>query len=166
MQNFWFKLRREFMTGSTKHIPEGYHSVTPYLHIRGAARALEFYQQVFGATEVLRMDAPDGKIGHAEIKIGDSHVMLADECAEMGVRGPASYGGTPVSLLLYVADVDALAERAVAAGAKMLSPLEDKFYGDRMGKLEDPFGHIWAIATHTEDVSPEELEKRAAALHG
>ena len=154
------------MTGRTNHIPEGYHSVTPYLHIRDAARAIEFYKQVFGATEVLRMDAPDGKIGHAEIKIGDSHVMLADEFPDIDVRSPESFGGTPVSLLLYVEDVDALAERALAAGAKMLSPLEDKFYGDRMGKLQDPFGHIWAIATHTEDVSPEELQKRAAAMHG
>jgi PhnB protein len=154
------------MTGSTKHIPEGYHSVTPYLHIKDAARAIEFYKDVFGATEVFRMDEPSGKIGHAEIKIGDSHVMLADEFPDKGVRSPQSYGGTPVSLLLYVEDVDALAERALAAGAKMLSPLEDKFYGDRMGKLEDPFGHIWAIATHTEDVSPEELQKRVAAMHG
>ncbi|HZG51606.1 MAG TPA: VOC family protein [Pyrinomonadaceae bacterium] len=153
------------MTGSTKHVPEGYHSITPYLHITGAARAIEFYREVFGATEVMRMDAPGGKIGHAEIKIGDSHVMLADEFPEMGVRSPQSYGGSPVSLLLYVEDVDALAERAVAAGARLLSPLEDKFYGDRMGKLEDPFGHIWAIATHTEDVSPEEMQKRVAALH-
>ena len=154
------------MTGTTKHIPEGYHSVTPYLHLRDAARAIDFYKSVFGATEVLRMDAPGGKIGHAEIKIGGSHVMLADECPDMDIRSPQSFGGTPVSLLLYVEDVDALAERAVAAGAKLLSPLEDKFYGDRMGKLEDPFGHIWAIATHTEDVSPEELQKRVAAMHG
>ena len=154
------------MTGTTNHIPEGYHSITPYLYIRDAARALEFYKEVFGATEVLRMDAPGGKIGHAEIKIGDSHVMLADEFPEMNARGPQTYGGSSVGLLLYVEDVDALAERAVAAGAKLLEPLEDKFYGDRMGKLEDPFGHIWAIATHTEDVSPEELQKRAAAMHG
>jgi PhnB protein len=153
------------MTGSTKHIPEGYHSVTPYLHIRDAARAIEFYKDVFGATEVMRMDAPDGKIGHAEIKIGGSYVMLADEFPDMDVRSPQSYGGTPVALLLYVEDADAIAERAVAAGAKLLSPMEDKFYGDRMGKLEDPFGHIWAIATHKEDVSLEEMQKRAAALH-
>ena len=154
------------MTGTTKHIPEGYHSITPYLHIRDAARAIEFYKQVFGATEVLRMDAPGGKIGHAEIKIGGSHLMLADEFPDMGVRSPESFGGTPVALLLYVEDVDAVAERAVAAGAKMKSPLEDKFYGDRMGQLEDPFGHVWAIATHIEDVSPEEIEKRAAASCG
>jgi PhnB protein len=154
------------MTTATNHIPEGYHSITPYLHITGAARAIEFYKEVFGAIEVMRMDAPGGKIGHAEIKIGDSYVMLADEFPEMGARSPQSFGGSPVGLLLYVEDVDALAERAVAAGAKMQSPLEDKFYGDRMGKLVDPFGHIWAIATHMEDVSPEEMEKRAAAMHG
>ena len=154
------------MTGSTKHIPEGYHSVTPYLTMSDAARAIEFYKEVFGAKEIMRMDAPGGKIGHAEIKIGDSHVMLADECPEMGERSPQTVGGSPVSLLLYVEDVDAVAETAVAAGAKLLEPLEDKFYGDRMGKLEDPFGHVWAIATHKEDVSPEEMEKRAAAMHG
>ena len=152
------------MTATTSYIPEGYHSITPYLHITGAARAIEFYKEIFGATEVMRMDAPGGKIGHAEIKIGDSHVMLADEFPEMDVRSPQSFGGSPVALLLYVEDVDALAERAVAAGAKLESPVEDKFYGDRMGKLVDPFGHIWAIATHKEDVSPEELEKRMAAF--
>jgi PhnB protein len=154
------------MNGSTKHIPEGYHSVTPYLYLKDAARAIEFYKDIFGATEVMRMGDPSGKIGHAEIKIGSSHVMLSDECAEMDERGPQAFGGSPVALLLYVEDVDAVAERAVAAGAKLLNPLEDKFYGDRMGKLEDPFGHVWAIATHKEDVSPEELEKRVAALHG
>lgn len=154
------------MTGSTKHIPEGYHSVTPYLYLSDAARAIEFYKSVFGATEIMRMDAPGGKIGHAEIKIGDSHVMLADECPDMDARSPQSCGGSPVGLLLYIENVDAVAEQAVAAGAKLLSPLEDKFYGDRMGKIEDPFGHIWAIATHTEDVSPEEMQKRAAASCG
>ena len=153
------------MTGSTKHIPEGYHSVTPYLYMSDAARAIEFYKQVFGATELFRFDAPGGKIGHAEIKIGDSHVMLADECPEMDERSPQTVGGTPVGLLLYVEDVDAVVESALAAGAKMLEPLEDKFYGDRMGKLQDPFGHIWAIATHIEDVSPEEMQERVAALH-
>jgi PhnB protein len=152
------------MTASTKHIPEGYHSVTPYLTMSDAARAIEFYKEVFGATEVMRMDAPGGKIGHAEIKIGDSHVMLADECPEMDSRSPQTVGGTPVELLLYVEDVDAVAGSAVAAGAKLLEPLEDKFYGDRMGKLEDPFGHIWAIATHKEDLSPEEIQERMAAL--
>ncbi|HEV7902399.1 MAG TPA: VOC family protein [Pyrinomonadaceae bacterium] len=154
------------MTGSTKHIPEGYHSVTPYLYMNEAARAIEFYKEVFGATELFRFDAPGGKIGHAEIKIGDSHVMLADEGSESDERSPQTVGGTPVGLLLYVEDVDAVAENAVAAGAKMLNPLEDKFYGDRMGKLQDPFGHIWAIATHKEDVSPEEMQERVAALQG
>ena len=142
------------MTGSTKHIPEGYHSVTPYLYMNDAARAIEFYKEVFGATEIMRMDAPGGKIEHAEIKIGDSYVMLGDECPEMDARSPQTVGGSPVGLLLYVEDVDAVVERAVAAGAKMLEPLEDKFYGDRMGKIQDPSGHIWAVATHKEDVSP------------
>ena len=152
------------MNTITNYMPEGYHSITPYLYITGAARALEFYKEVFGATELMRIGAPGGKIGHAEIKIGDSLVMLADEFSEMDERSPQSFGGSPVGLLLYVEDVDALAERAVAAGAKLQSPLEDKFYGDRMGKLVDPFGHIWAIATHKEDVSPEEMEKRIAAF--
>lgn len=154
------------MAGKTKFIPQGYHSVTPYLYIAGAAHAIEFYQKVFGAKELFRMDMPGGKIGHAEIMIGDSHVMLADECTEADARSPQTLGGSPVGLLLYVEDVDAVAESAVNAGAQMLSPLKDEFYGDRMGKLQDPFGHIWAIATHIEDVSPEELERRAAAMHG
>jgi PhnB protein len=155
-----------FMAGKTTFIPEGYHTVTPYLYVKDAARAIEFYQKVFGATELFRMDAPGGKIGHAEIKIGDSHIMLADEFPDMDARSPQAIGGSPVGLLLYVEDVDAVAASAVSAGAKLLEPLEDKFYGDRMGKLQDPFGHIWAIATHMEDVSPEELERRAAAMHG
>ena len=153
------------MATSTNFIPEGYHTVTPYLYVRDAARAIEFYKEVFGATEIMRMDAPGGKIGHAEIKIGDSHVMLADEFSDMDERSPQTLGGTPVGLLLYVEDVDTLAARAVSAGATLLEPLEDKFYGDRMGKLQDPFGHIWAIATHKEDVSPEEMQERVAALH-
>ena len=151
------------MTASKSHIPEGYHSITPYLHITGAARAIEFYKDIFGATELMQMPDPSGKIAHAEIKIGSSLVMLADEFPDMDIRSPQSYGGSPVGLLLYVEDVDAVTERAVAAGAKLLSPPEDKFYGDRMCKLADPFGHIWAIATHKEDVSPEEMERRAAA---
>ncbi|MDQ1591080.1 MAG: PhnB protein [Pyrinomonadaceae bacterium] len=154
------------MAASTKFIPEGYHTVTPYLYVNGAARAIEFYRKVFGATELFRMDAPGGKIGHAEIKIGDSQVMLGDECTEMDARSPQTIGGSAVGLLLYVEDVDAVVGEAIAAGAKMLEPLEDKFYGDRMGKFEDPFGHIWAVATHKEDVSPEEMEQRMAAMHG
>jgi PhnB protein len=156
----------ELMTTDTKFIPEGYHNVTPYLYVRDAARAIEFYKDVFGATELSRFDAPGGKIAHAEIKIGDSLVMLADEFPDTDERSPQTIGGTPVGLLLYAEDVDAVAEKAVSAGGKLLEPLEDKFYGDRMGKLEDPFGHVWAIATHKEDVSPEEMERRVAAMHG
>jgi PhnB protein len=154
------------MSTTVKPIPDGYHTVTPYLIIKGAADALEFYKKAFGATELFRMEH-DGKIGHAEMKIGDSPIMLADEHPEMGHRGPQSLGGSPVSILLYVADVDALFNQAVTAGAKIDRPLEDKFYGDRGGSLTDPFGHIWHLATHKEDVTPEEMEKRmAAAGHG
>jgi PhnB protein len=151
------------MTSRVKAIPDGYHTVTPYLIVRGAAAALEFYKKAFGATESMRMEQPDGRISHAEIKIGDSHVMLADEFPEIGARSPQSLGGSPVSLLLYVEDVDRVVSQAVAAGAKVLRPVQDKFYGDRMGSLVDPFGHQWHIATHEEDVSPEETLKRAAA---
>jgi PhnB protein len=144
-------------------IPEGYHTATPYLIVKGAASAIEFYKKAFGATELLRMVQADGRIGHAEIKIGDSPIMLADEFPEMGARGPQSLGGSPVSILLHVEDVDALFSQAVAAGAKVLRPVQDQFYGDRSGGVTDPFGHLWYIATHKEDVSPEELKKRAAA---
>jgi PhnB protein len=150
-----------------KPIPEGYHSVTPYLIIRGAAEAIEFYQKSFGATELFRFPAPDGKIGHAEIKIGDSPIMIADEFADMGYNGPQSLGGSPVSIMLYVDDVDAVFKRAVEAGATVKEALQDKFYGDRMGTLTDPFGHRWHVATHKEDVSMEEMQRRAkAAGHG
>jgi PhnB protein len=152
------------MPGKVKPIPEGYHSVTPYLIVDGAAAAIEFYKKAFGAIEMVRMPAPGGRIGHAEIKIGDSHVMLADESAEMNARSPKSVGGTPVSLLLYVEDVDRTVERAVAAGAKLERPVEDKFYGDRMGAIQDPFGHQWYLGTHIEDVSPEEMKRRMAAM--
>ena len=151
------------MTSTVKPIPEGYHTVTPYLIINGAADAIEFYKKAFGATELFRMAQPDGKIGHAEIKIGDSPIMLSDEHPEMGFRGPKSLGGSPVSILLYVENVDAVVQQATAAGAKIDRPVEDKFYGDRSGSLTDPFGHLWHIATHKEDVSPEEMDKRAAA---
>ena len=152
------------MPANVKAIPEGYHSVTPYLIVDGAAAAIEFYKKAFGAVEVMRMPAPGGRIGHAEIKIGDSHVMLADENAEMNARSPKSVGGTPLSLLVYVEDVDETVERAVAAGAKLDRPVEDKFYGDRMGAIQDPFGHQWYVGTHIEDVTPEEMKKRMAAM--
>jgi PhnB protein len=144
--------------------PEGYHTATPYLIIDGAARALDFYKTAFSATEMMRMaDPKTGKVGHAEIKIGDSPIMLADEYPEMGYRGPKALGGTAVSIMLYVDDVDAMAKQAQAAGAKVLRPVQDQFYGDRSGTFEDPFGHVWTIATHKEDIPPEEMKKRAAA---
>jgi PhnB protein len=149
-----------------KPIPEGYHSLTPYLIIDGAAKALDFYTRVFGARERMRMPSPGGKVGHAEISIGDSLIMLADEHPEMGARGPRSFGGSPVSLMLYVADVDATVKTAVAAGARLVRPVEDKFYGDRSGTIEDPFGHQWHVSTHVEDVPPDEMERRAAAAMG
>jgi len=143
-----------------KPIPDGYHSVTPYLICRGAANAIEFYKQAFGATEITRMPMPGGRLGHAEIRIGDSAVMLADEFPEMDVCGPQSLGGTSVSLLIYVEDVDTVFPQAIAAGGKEIRPLVDQFYGDRSGTLEDPFGHKWTIATHKEDLSPEEMQRR------
>ena len=145
-------------------VPQGLHTVTPYLIIRDAAGAIEFYKKAFDATEVMRFTDPrSGKIGHAEIKIGDSSVMLADEYPDMGFRSPAALGGSPVLLQLYVADVDALAKQVEAAGAKVLRPVQDQFYGDRSGSFADPFGHVWNISTHTEDVSEAELLKRSAA---
>ena len=146
-----------------KPVPEGYHTATPYLIIKDAAKAIEFYKKAFGAKEMMRMSQPDGRIGHAEIKIGDSPIMLADEFPEMGARSPQSLGGSPVSILLYVEDVDAFAKQAVTAGTKVVRPVKDQFYGDRSGSFEDPFGHQWHIATHVEDVAPEEMHKRAAA---
>ena len=143
-----------------KPIPEGYHSVTPYLIVRGGADAIEFYQKAFGATELFRFPAPDGKIGHAEIKIGDSPIMLADEFPEMGYKGPQTIGGSPVSIMIYVDDVDGIFNRAVAAGATVKEAVQDKFYGDRTGTVTDPFGHVWHIATHKEDVSIEEMQER------
>ncbi len=140
-----------------------YHSITPYLIVRGAARAIDFYKEAFGAVEIYRLGGAAEKIGHAELRIGDSVLMLADEHPEMGHRGPEAYGGSPVSLLLYVNDVDAVFARAIAAGAKPERPVQDQFYGDRTGTLMDPFGHRWSIATHKEDVAPEEMERRMSA---
>jgi PhnB protein len=146
-----------------KAIPDGYHTVTPYLIVKGAASAIEFYKKAFGATELMRFPMPDGKVGHAEIKIGNSPIMLADEFPEMGARGPQSLGGSPVGILLYVEDVDTRFSQAVAAGATVERPLKDQFYGDRSGTVVDPFGHKWTIATHKEDVSLDEMHKRMEA---
>jgi PhnB protein len=141
-----------------KPIPEGYHAITPYLIIDGAAQAIDFYKKAFGATELFRMpDASGKRIGHAELKIGDSRIMLADEHKEIGYRSPKALGGTPVSLMLYVADVDIVIPRAVAQGAKVVQPVKDQFYGDRSGTIHDPFGHIWTVATHIKDVSSQEM---------
>ncbi len=151
-------------TGKVRPIPEGHHSVAPYLMVRDAAGAIEFYKQAFGATEVMRLSMPDGRIGHAEIQIGDSRIMLADEFPEYGNRGPEAFGGSPVIISLFVEDVDAVASKAVAGGAKILIPVSDQFYGDRSGRLADPFGHVWIVSTHIEDVSPEEIERRTEAF--
>ena len=148
---------------AVKPIPEGYHSVTPYLIVDGAARALDFYAKAFGAKEMLRMPAPDGRIGHAEIRVGDSVIMLADENPAMKALGPKSVGGTPVSLMVYVEDVDKVFARAVQAGAIVERPLANQFYGDRTGGVVDPFGHRWYVATHVEDVAPEEIDRRMKA---
>jgi PhnB protein len=149
---------------NVKPIPEGYPQVTPYLCVDGADQAIEFYSTVLGARERMRMGAPGGKVGHAELQIGDGLVMLADEFPEMGVRSPRSVGGTPVTISVYVDDVDAVVERAVQAGAKSLRPIENQFYGDRTGQFEDPFGHRWSVATHVEDVPPDEMQRRAAEM--
>lgn len=147
-----------------KPIPDGYHTATPYLIVDGAARAIEFYKQAFGATEFMRFEGPDGHIAHAEIRIGDSPIMLADEAPQMGYRSPRSYGGSPVGLMLYVHDVDAVFARGIAAGGKEVRAVQDQFYGDRSGHLVDPFGHVWTISTHKEDVAPDEMQRRMAAM--
>jgi len=152
------------MPAKTNPVPQGYHHVTPYLIIKGAAAAMDFYKDVFGATEIMRMPQPDGRIGHAEMKLGDSVIMLADEHPEMDIVSPATLGNSTVGILLYVDDVDATFNKAVSRGAKVNKPLADQFYGDRSGTVIDPFGHKWTIATHVEDVSPQEMERRMAAL--
>jgi PhnB protein len=149
---------------AVKAIPDGYHSVTPYLSIAGAAKAIDFYKRAFGAAKLFRLVTPDGTIGHAEIKIGDSAIMLADPCEQGSFRNPQSLGGSSVGLHIYVDDVDSMFAQAIAAGAKSVRPVQDQFYGDRTGTLEDPFGHVWFLATHKEDLTPEEINKRAEAL--
>jgi PhnB protein len=146
-----------------KPIPTGYHTATPYLVVNDAARAIEFYKRAFDATETVRMEGPQGKIGHAELKIGDSMIMLGDEMPGSENRSPKALGGSPVGIFLYVTDVDAAFQKAVAAGAKVDKPLENMFWGDRYGKLTDPFGHSWSMATHIEDVAPAEMQKRMQA---
>jgi len=153
--------RRTFMA-NVKPIPAGYHSVTPYLIIKGAADAIDFYKKAFGATELFRMEH-EGKVGHAEIKIGDSPIMLADEHPGMGYVSPKTLGGTPVSLMIYVENVDTIYKQAIKSGGEEVKALQDQFYGDRSGTLKDPFGHVWTVATHKEDVTPEEMDKRIAA---
>ncbi|MBL6764333.1 MAG: VOC family protein [Verrucomicrobiae bacterium] len=152
------------MSDSTPHIPEGYHSVTPYLIVKGAAKAIEFYADIFGATEEMRLEMPGGVIGHAEIRIGDSKIMLGDECPQMQALSPETVGGTPVGICLYVADVDAVFEKALASGVKVHKPVADQFYGDRSGTFFDPFGHMWTVATRKETLTVEEIRQRAAAM--
>jgi PhnB protein len=159
-------VRVSIMPNTAKPVPDGYHGATPYLCIKDAARGIEFYKSAFGATETLRIDAPGGKIGHAEIRIGEAVLMIADEYPEMKFVSPGTLGGTPLLIHLYVPDVDAFVQRAVAAGAKLVRPVADQFYGDRGGQLEDPFGHVWFVATHVEDVPADELKRRAAEMHG
>jgi PhnB protein len=147
-------------------VPDGYPQVTPYLCVDGAAEAIEFYREVLGATERMRMGGPDGKVGHAELQIGSGLVMLADEFPDMGQRSPKALGGSPVTVSLYVEDVDAVFARAIGAGATEVRPVTDQFYGDRVGGFQDPWGHVWSVATHVEDVSPEEMARRAEAMAG
>ena len=145
-------------------VPAGYHTVNPYITVRGAAKAIEFYKQAFGATEVMRFEGPGGIVAHAEIEIGGSRVMLADEMPDWGNRGPETLGGASGGLCVYLPDVDKAFARAVAAGAKVFKPVMDQFYGDRSGTVIDPFGHVWTLATHIEDVSEEEMKRRVAAF--
>jgi PhnB protein len=152
------------MAKQAQPIPKGYHTVTPSLVVAGAARAIDFYKKALGAEEIMRYPGPDGKIMHAEIRIGDSVIMLMDEMPEQGGRGPKSLGGTPVGFFVYGDNVDAAWKRAVDAGAKVIMPLADQFWGDRTGCLEDPFGHKWWLAQHIQDLTPEELQKNAESF--
>jgi PhnB protein len=145
-------------------IPQGYHSITPYLFIQGASSAIDYYKKVFGAEERMRMPGPDGRVMHAELQIGDSIVMLADENPEMGAKSPKTIGGAASSLHVYVRDVDTTTQKAVDGGGQLVRPVKNQFYGDRSGSIIDPFGHLWSIATHIEDVSPEEMKKRMAKM--
>jgi PhnB protein len=147
-----------------KAIPDGYRSVTPYLIVDGASAAIDWYAKVLGTKERMRMPMPGDRVGHAELEVGDSVIMLADEFPDMGAKGPKTIGGSPVSILVYVDDVDAVFDRAVTSGATAREPVADKFYGDRSGTFEDPFGQVWNVATHVEDVPPDEMAKRAAAM--
>jgi PhnB protein len=152
------------MKSKVQPIPKGYEAPTPYLIVHGASAAMDFYKKAFGAKETMRMPGPDGKIGHADIVIGGGHVMLADDSPEMGHRSPEAFGGSPVGLVIYVQNVDEVVKQAVKAGGKVTRPVEDQFYGDRAGEVADPFGYKWYVMTHVEDVSPEEMEKRASEL--
>ena len=154
------------MSTKVDPVPQGKSAPTPYLTVHDGAAAIEFYKNIFGAVETLRIQEDSGRIGHAELSIGEGAIMLSDEYPEMDVRGPQTIGGSPVTLHLYVADVDATVERAVAAGAKVVRPVADQFYGDRAGKLVDPFGHQWFLSTHKEDISEEEMKRRAKELYG
>lgn len=147
-------------------IPPGYHTITPYLIVADCAAAIAFYQRAFAAEELMRMAMPDGKIMHAEIRIGDSFLMLSDEAQDWGARSPAHYGGSPVSLMLYLPDADSTYAQALAAGATSVRPMASQFWGDRMGRVKDPFGHEWSLGTHVEDVEPEEMERRMKAMMG
>lgn len=151
------------MPSNVNAVPEGYHSVTPYLIVNRGAEAIDFYTNVFGARERMRLPGENGKVGHSELEIGDSVIMLADESPAAGARSPQMVGGSPVGLAVYIPDVDGVVAQAVAAGATLRSPVEDKFYGDRSGTIEDPFGHVWYVMTHIEDVSPDEMERRMKA---
>jgi PhnB protein len=151
---------------NVKPVPEGYHNVTPYLFVRSAASAIDFYKNIFGATEIMRMPGSNGKIMHAELRIGDSIIMLADENPQTGVMSPQTIGGFSVGMHLYVESVDQVIQKAVESGAKLLRPIKNQFYGDRSGTVLDPFGHMWSVATHVEDVSPEEMRKRMTAAVG